>query len=60
MVQEPGFVMALGACDVAVAGSLPGLDVRTHLVTEAAKGGRFGEFQEGNGKNKEDNNTKDE
>ena len=51
--------MALGAGDVTMAGGLPGLDIGTHLVTEAAKGGGFGEFQEGDGKNKEDNDTKD-
>lgn len=60
MVPETGLVMALSTCDVTVARSLPGLDVGTHLVTEAAKGGRFRESQEGNGENKKNNNTKDE
>jgi hypothetical protein len=39
VVPKPRLVVALGACDMAVARCLPGLDVGAHLVTDAAEGG---------------------
>ncbi len=39
MVEKTRLVMALGTGHMAVAGGLPGLDVGTHLVTDATEGG---------------------
>jgi hypothetical protein len=38
--------MALGTGSLAMAGSLPGIDVNIHLMAEAAEGGGFCKFEE--------------
>ena len=39
VVEKPRFIVAFGACDMTVAGCLPGFDIGTHLVADAAEGG---------------------
>jgi len=51
MVDKPGFIMAFLAPHLAMAGSLPRLDIIVHLMAETAEGGRFRKTEESNGNN---------